>query len=91
MKRVLMGVLWFVVFYVALAIVVFVVPSLMIARGLPAGASQDQIIQSASDFSLQHAGTLSAARWAALLVALLSAMAGTAKGKLPGTKPKPAA
>lgn len=91
MKRVLMGVLWFVAIYVVLAIVVFVVPSLMIARGLPAGANQDQIIQAASDFSLQHAGVLSAARWAALLIALLLAIVGTAMGKLPGTKPKPVA
>ena len=90
MKRVLMGVLWFVVLYVALAIAVFVVPSLMIARSLPAGASQDQIIKAASDFSLQHAGALGAARWAALLIALLLAMVGTVRGKLPGTKPKPA-
>lgn len=91
MKRVLMGVLWFVVFYVALVIVVFVVPSLMILRGLPAGASQDQISQAAADFSLQHAGALSAARWAALLIALLLAILGTVKGKLPGTRQKPAA
>ena len=91
MKRVLMGVLWFVVFYVALVIVVFVVPSLMILRGLPPGASQDQISQAATDFSLQHAGALSAARWAALLVALLLAILGTVKGKLPGTRQKPSA
>ena len=88
MKRYLMGVLWFVAFYVAL---VFVAPSLMIARGLPAGANQDQISQAAADFSLQHAGSLSVARWAALLIALLLAVLGTWKRKLPGTKPKPAA
>ncbi|HEY1991733.1 MAG TPA: hypothetical protein VGH71_04675 [Gammaproteobacteria bacterium] len=91
MKRVLLGVLWFVAFWAALTVLVFVVPALMILRGLPAGASQDQISQAAADFSLGHAGALSAARWAALLIALLLAILGTAKGKLPGTRQKPQA
>lgn len=91
MKRYLMGLLWFVVFWVALVIVVFVVPALIIARGLPAGAGPDQVNQAATDFSLQHAGALSAARWAAFLIALLLAVLGTWKGKLPGTRQTPAA
>ena len=91
MKRYLMGVLWFAAFYVALMIVVSVVPSLMIVRGLPAGASQDQISQAAIDFSLRHAGALSIARWSAFLIALLLAVLGIWKRKLPGTKPKPLA
>ena len=91
MKRYLMGLLWFVVFWVALLIAVVVVMALMVARGLPAGATPDQISQVAADFSSQHAGALSAARWAAFLIALALAVLGTWKGKLPGTKPKPAA
>lgn len=91
MRRSLMGALWFLVFYVVLIIVTFVVPSLLIVRGLPAGTSRDQISQAAMDFSSQHEIALSLARWAAFLIALALAVLGTWKGKLPGTKPKPAA
>ena len=91
MKRYLMCVLWFLAFYAALATVVFVVPSLMILRGLPPGVSQDQISQATADFSLQHAGALGAARWAAFLIALALAILSTWKTKLPGTRQKPAA
>jgi len=91
MKRYLMGTVWFMVFYVALIVVTFVVPSLLIVRGLPAGASRDQISQAAMDFSLQHEIALSLVRWAAFLIALALAILGTWKGKLPGTQQKPAA
>lgn len=91
MKRFLMGVLWFLVFYVTLIVASFVVPSLFIVRGLPAGASRDQVSQAAMDFSLQHEIALSLVRWAALLIALALAILGTWKGKLPGTRQKPAA
>lgn len=88
MKRVLMGVLWFVVFFVALYVAACLVLALYLRGQLPPGADSQQATDIMRQFMAVHAAAFSAGFWTLVLVALFAAVLGTLKGRLPGTKPK---
>jgi hypothetical protein len=89
MKKFWFGLLWFVVFFVALCAVFAVIQSAAIAPQLPPNASTAQVMDVTNAYIQAHATQLSLARWGIFLVALLAATGGVYKGWLPGTrKPK---
>jgi hypothetical protein len=89
MKRFWFGVLWFVVFYVAMYIVFVVIESVQLMHSLPPNSSIQQDMDAATAYAEAHATGLSIVRWGIFLVSLLAAIAGTYKTWLPGTrKPK---
>ncbi|HEY4128619.1 MAG TPA: hypothetical protein VGN70_11270 [Gammaproteobacteria bacterium] len=90
MKRFWFGVLWFVVFYVAIYIVFVVAQSVSLMHGLPPNPSTQQAVDAATAYAESHATVLSMVRWGIFLVTLAAAAAGTYRGWLPGTR-KPAA
>lgn len=91
MKRVLLGVAWFLGIWVGLILVSSIIIGVWATRSVPAGANAEQGMQAANDFALAHAALFGAVRWGVFLVALLVAGLGTWKGVLPGTRKKPAA
>lgn len=91
MKRALMGVLWFVVFFVALYVAACLVVALYLRGQLPSGTNPQQAMDLMQQFMYAHAAAVSAGFWALVLAALFAAVFGTFKGMLPGTKPKPRA
>ena len=91
MKRVLMGLLWFLVFFVALYVAACLVVALYLRGQLPPGADAQQATEMMKDFMSAHAAAVSATFWAMVLVALFAAVLGSLKGMLPGTKTPPAA
>jgi hypothetical protein len=89
MKRFWFGLLWFVIFYVAMYIVFVVVQALQFMHSLPPNPSTQQAMDAATAYAEVHATGLSIVRWGIFLVSLLAAIVGTYKAWLPGTrKPK---
>ena len=88
MKRVLFGILWFVVFYLALLVLTTFVLALVVSRGLPAGASAQQGVDAVNSFTAAHPELMRKLCWAVFLAALLAAVMGAYKRLLPGTKKK---
>jgi len=86
MKRVLMGVLWFVVIFVVLYFGASLATGFYMRTKVPADATAQQAYDATQQFMLQHAPAVAAAFWGIVLLAVALAVAGTVKGVLPGTK-----
>jgi len=91
MKRVLIGLAWFVGIWLALFILASVALSVYLRKDMSADATMQQGMDAAYGFAAEHAGAISAMRWGIFLAAALAAILGTWKGMLPGTQQKPKA
>ncbi len=89
MKRVIFGIIWFIVSWLLLTIANMIVMGTMISATTKAGDFQ-QGVRAGIAFDKAHAGVLLGVRLGILLAALLIAVFGTLKGVLPGTKPRSA-
>lgn len=85
MKRVLFGVVWFIVSWLVLTIADMIVMGTVISSSSKAVGIQ-QGVQAGIAFAKGHAGLLLSVRLGILVAALLIAVIGTAKGLLPGTR-----
>jgi preprotein translocase subunit SecG len=85
MRRVLMGLVWFLVLAVVLFLVLQILITLFIILQAPKGVDQAAVLKSASDFADSHAGTIRLLDSMTLITAVLLAGFGTLKGVLPGT------
>ncbi|MGH8369571.1 MAG: hypothetical protein ACRESC_01195 [Gammaproteobacteria bacterium] len=83
--RIFMGIVWFVVCFVALYILFSVVLAVIIAN-----TGDITNMQGGIAFAQAHATVLSLCRWSMLIVAVVFAVLGTWKRVLPGTKDKQA-
>ena len=86
MKRVLLGLVWFVLLSLGLWLLASVILAMCMLSKLPANAAEGAMIQAASDWAAAHADTVQKIDLGALLLAAVLAVWGTAKGKLPGTR-----
>ena len=86
MKRVLIGLLWFLLLAVGLWLLSSVILALYIMRTLPANAAEGAMIQGASDWAAAHADAIQEIDLVAVLLAAALSVWGTVKGRLPGTR-----
>jgi hypothetical protein len=86
MKRIWIGLLWFVLLSVGLWLLSSVMLALYIMSKLSAHAAEGAMVQAASDWAAAHADFIQEIDLGALLLAAVLAVWGTAKGKLPGTR-----
>jgi len=84
-KRVLFGIIWFIVSWLLLTIAEMIVMGTVISATTKS-ANFQQGVQAGLAFDKAHAGILLGVRLGILVVALLIALIGTLKGVLPGTK-----
>lgn len=89
MKRVLLGIVWFLVILLILLVVSGVVLSVWATREASAAGDTASAVDAAYGFADRHAMVIAAVRIGTVLGAFLAAVYGTWKGLLPGTrKPK---
>jgi uncharacterized membrane protein YczE len=88
MRRLLMGLLWFLVLAVGLFLLLQVGIAVYISTQAPKGADPATVIKVASDFAEAHAGTIRSLDALTLVAAVLLAGFGTLRGSLPGTRRK---
>ena len=88
MRRVLMGLLWFLVLAAALFLLLQLAIALVILLQAPKGADQAAALKFASDFADSHAALIRSLDSMTLIAAVLIAGFGTLKGALPGTRPR---
>ena len=88
MRRVLMGLVWFLVLVVALFLALQLAIAFYITLQAPKGVDQATVFKSATDFADSHAGTIRLLDSMTLIAAVLLAGFGTLKGVLPGTRPR---
>lgn len=86
MKRIGMGIVWFVVFFVVLYLGLSVALSVYVSSHLPADASLQEGKDAATNFVLEHGPAMRMTVSSIALLSLLAAAVGTLKGVLPGTK-----
>jgi hypothetical protein len=86
MKRILMGIVWFIVCYLAFLLLASLVLGVFVWRGLPADANLQQGSDAVTAYMSARPGLMSGLRWGIFLAAVLAAASGTLKGVLPGTK-----
>ena len=86
MRRLVMGLVWFLVLAVALFLLLQLAIALYIMAESPKGLSQAALVESAQAFADAHAGTIRLLDELVLVAAVLLAGFGTLKGKLPGTR-----
>ena len=86
MRRLLMGLLWFLVLAVALFLLLQLGIAFYIMAQAPKGMDQTALLQSARDFTDAHARAIGLLDEIMLMAAVLLAGLGTLKGKLPGTR-----
>jgi preprotein translocase subunit SecG len=86
MRRLSMGILWFLVLAAALFLLLQLVIALYIMVQTPKGAGQAAMVQYATDFAASHAGVIRALDSLTLVAAVLLAGFGTMRGMLPGTR-----
>jgi hypothetical protein len=91
MKRIGMGIAWFVVFFLVLYLGMSFALSVYVSKSLPADANLQDGKDAVTNFMLEHAPAMSMTVWSIFLVSLALAIVGTLKGMLPGTRQKPAA
>jgi hypothetical protein len=87
-KRVIFGIIWFIVSWLLLTIAEMIVMGTVISATTKS-ANFQQGVQAGIAFDKAHAGVLLAVRLGILLIALLIAVIGSLKGVLPGTKRHP--
>jgi hypothetical protein len=88
MRRVLMGLVWFLVLAVVLFLVLQILIALYITLQAPKGVDQAAVLKAATDFADGHAGTIRLLDSMTLIAAVLLAGFGTLRGVLPGTRPR---
>ena len=88
MKRVIFGIIWFIVSWLLLTIADMIVMGTVISSTAKTADFQ-QGVQAGIAFAKAHAGLELGVRVGILVVALLIAVIGTFKGVLPGTKHRP--
>ncbi len=86
MRRLFMGLLWFLVLAAALFLLLQLAIAAYLMMQAPKGADQAALLQSAQAFADAHAGTIRLLDELVLVAAVLLAGFGTLKGKLPGTR-----
>lgn len=89
MKRIGLGVLWFVVLFVVLYLLAQIGVALTALHGVHDFHDQQAVIGAATGFVGAHLGLIRTLDWAALLLAVAIAVLGTWKGVLPGTRKTP--
>lgn len=87
MKRILFGILWFIVSWLVLTLVYGIIFGIVIAMFNHSGDYQ-QGMQASLSFQQAHPTLVVAIRLLTLLAAILIAVVGTWKGFLPGTRRK---
>ncbi len=87
MKRILFGILWFIVSWLVLTLVYGIIFGIVIAAFNHSGDYQ-QGMQASLAFQQAHPTLVVIMRLAILLAAILIAVLGTWKGLLPGTRKK---
>jgi uncharacterized membrane protein SpoIIM required for sporulation len=85
MKRVLFGILWFIVSWLLLNVVNMIVMGVVISSSSGASGYHDSF-QAGIAFAREHAGLMIGIRLGILVAALLIALIGSVKGVLPGTR-----
>ena len=85
MKRVVFGIIWFIVSWLVLTIADMIVMGTVISSTSKTADFQGGV-QAGIAFAKAHAGLLLGVRLGILVLALLIAVIGTWKGVLPGTK-----
>lgn len=88
MRRLLMGLVWFLVLAVALFLLLQLSIAFYLMLQAPKGADPAVILQSAGDFADSHAGLINSLDAMTLVAALLIAGFSTLRGSLPGTRPR---
>lgn len=88
MKRVIFGIIWFIVSWLILTIADMIVMGTVISSTAKTADFQGGL-QAGIAFGKAHAGILLGVRLGILLASLLIAVIGTWKGVLPGTKRRP--
>lgn len=86
MKRLFLGIAWFLLLCAGLWLLANMGLVVLILKQLPANADQSVMIQAASDYAYAHADGIRRMDLAILLLAALLAILGTLTGKLPGTR-----
>ncbi|HEV2112064.1 MAG TPA: hypothetical protein VGT99_11975 [Gammaproteobacteria bacterium] len=86
MRRLLMGLVWFLVLAVALFLLLQLAIAFYIMLHAPQGADQAAILKSAHDFTDGHAALIRDLDAMTLVTAVLLAGFGTLRGSLPGTR-----
>ena len=93
MKRMLFGILWFVVIFVVLYLLFSIAEGFLAVHSAGAGvaANYHEGLQAGIEFAKAHAAALAIWRLVILLASIVLAVVGAVTGKLPGTrKPPPA-
>ena len=86
MRRLVIGLVWFLVLAVALFLLLQLAIALYIMAEAPKGLGQAALMQSAQAFADAHAGTIKLLDELVPVAAMLLAGFGTLKGRLPGTR-----
>lgn len=87
MKRVFMGIVWFIAFWIVLTIVFMIVIGVVVtstSSGNP--TTYEEGVQAGQAFAQAHALGLNLTRLGILLASIAAAAYGSWKGMLPGTK-----
>ncbi|MGH8278645.1 MAG: hypothetical protein ACRETQ_03650 [Gammaproteobacteria bacterium] len=90
MKRVLFGVMWFIIFFILLYIIYSIVVGLEVSHSMGGAAPTNlqQGIEAGKAFAQTHAHALALWRLVILIVSIVLAVAGTLACVLPGTRKK---
>ena len=86
MRRLLMGLVWFVLLALGLFLLLQIGIAAYILITAPKGMDQAAMLKAASDFAEAHAGAIRNLDALTLVAAVLLAGFGTLRGKLPGTR-----
>ncbi len=86
MRRVLIGLLWFLAFAAGLFLLLQIGIAIYLMLQAPKGASQAVMTQYATDFAATHAGLIGTLDSLSFVAAVLLAGFGTLRGVLPGTR-----